>query len=290
MLAASYKEGDDLPFPLLATPKIDGIRALIVKGRLVSRSFRPLPNVAVRSALESVLPEGADGEITCGDLYATTSVVMSESAGADSFQFSWFDWAYDLDAPYEHRVRAIEEYLNTHSTDRIPGITIVPLVPVSVNDYAELEEFDKTAIEQGYEGVVVRVPHGKYKCGRSTMKEGLMIKIKRFVDEEAEIIATEELMYNTNEQHSDNFGNAKKSSFKEGMVRGDTLGAIIAMTPDCKIFKIGTGFTMDERNALWANRDTIAGMLVKYKCADGGSKDMPRCPVFIGIRHKDDTN
>jgi hypothetical protein len=79
MLAAAYREGVDLSFPLLATPKIDGVRALVVDGRLVSRSFKLIPNVALRAALETMLPEGADGEISCGSsLYDTTSAVMSE--------------------------------------------------------------------------------------------------------------------------------------------------------------------------------------------------------------------
>lgn len=35
-------------------------------------------------------------------------------------------------------------------------------------------------------------------------------------------------------------------------------------------FKIGTGFTEGQRDALWANRDTIVEQLVKYKCAEKG--------------------
>jgi DNA ligase-1 len=145
-------------------------------------------------------------------------------------------------------------------------------------------------LDQGYEGLVVRIPQGRYKCGRSTIKEGLMIKIKQYADCEAEIVGTEELMHNTNEEDTDNFGNVKRSSSLSGKVKGNTLGAIVAMTPEYDIFKIGTCFTTEERNAIWANRDNITGHFVKYKCAETGSKNLPRNPVFIAIRHKDDIN
>ena len=322
MLAASHTS-DVSSFPwkwetLFATPKIDGIRGLIVNGTLVSRSFKPIPNVTIRRILERVLPEGADGEITCGSLYDTTSVVMSENTKCTNFTFSWFDWAFpfktnwipkeqatsllskgdDINVPYIDRINAVAEYMpvveqnvrsNTGTIDE-PNFKIVPLIPTEIKNVQELQNYNSLVLNQGYEGVVVRIPHGRYKCGRSTINEGLMIKIKQYADCEAEIIGTEELMRNINEKNVDNFGNVKRSSSIDGMVRGNTLGAIVAMTPKYEVFKIGTGFTSDERDSIWANRDKIVGHFVKYKCATTGSKNLPRNPVFIAIRHKDDIN
>lgn len=284
MLAASYRDGDELSFPLLATPKIDGVRALIVGGKLVSRSFRSIPNATIRQALEAVLPEGADGEISCGTLYDTTSTVMSKDAGATGVTFSWFDWAYDLGAPYSERASAIREH--THNL-QYPN-QVVPLIPNRVNNMRDLELYEATMVALGHEGIVVRAPQGRYKCGRSTMKEGLMIKIKRNADHEAVIVGTEELMHNMNDEQADNFGKIKRSLAKQYLVPGDTLGAIVAEC-DGGTFKIGTGFTANQRNALWANRDIVVGKLAKYKCTGWGNKGMPMSPVFMGIRHPDDT-
>ena len=288
MLAAAYREGADLSFPLMATPKIDGVRAIMVNGRLVSRSFRLVPNINLRMELESLLPEGADGEISCGSLYETTSVVMSEYHDNFHVTFSWFDWAYDLDAPYGKRVAAIME----HTRDRdlkTEHVTVVPLVPDRIHGPRDLERYEATTLARGYEGVVVRAPHGRYKCGRSTLKEGLMIKIKREDDLEATIVGTEELMHNANEAQADNFGNAKRSLSKKHLVPGNTLGAIVARDAESNTFRVGTGFSIDMRDALWANRDAIVGQLVKYKCAGRGSRGLPRSPVFVGMRHPDDT-
>ncbi len=288
MLAATYQDGDNLSFPLLATPKVDGVRALIVNGTLVSRSFRPIPNTIIKQALEDLLPEGADGEITCGSLYDTTSIVMSKHAPANNVRFSWFDWAYDLNAPYENRVSAITKHVRTHCiTASYVGITIVPLVPKKMDNLQELEYFEKYALNNNFEGVVVRMPSGRYKCGRSTLKEGFMIKIKRSADYEGIIIGTEELMHNTNEEQADNFGNIKRSSAKNKLTAGDTLGALVVHSNGVT-FRIGTGFTTDMRDALWANRETVVGQLAKYKSSGVGRNGLPRSPVFMGLRHLDD--
>ena len=201
MLAAAYRKGVDLSFPLLATPKIDGVRALIVNGRLVSRSFKLIPNVGLRAALETMLPEGADGEVSCGSLYDTTSAVMSEHHVTKNITFSWFDWAYDLNAPYGERADAIREYTRNRNL-KTKHVIVVPLVPNRIDDARDLERYEAAMLARGHEGVVVRAPHGRYKCGRSTLKEGLMIKIKREDDFEALIIGTEELMHNMNDAHS----------------------------------------------------------------------------------------
>ena len=67
MLAASLKNINQLDYTkgYLATPKIDGIRALMIDGHLVSRTFKPIRNNYIRTMLEAVLPDGADGEIVC---------------------------------------------------------------------------------------------------------------------------------------------------------------------------------------------------------------------------------
>ncbi len=285
MLAATC--GDEpLKFPLLATTKVDGVRALIVNGKLVSRSFKPIPNDLIKSVLEDVLPEGADGELSCGDLYDTTSLVMSKHKVVRRFTFNWFDWAYDLDAPYEERALALVNEACRMRKD--PRAIVAPLIPSRIDNVLDLQYYESYALNNGFEGIVVRKPDGRYKCGRSTLKEGLMVKIKRFEDCEATVVAAEELMVNTNESQADNFGNSVKSSAADGLVPGGKLGALVAATGDGDVFRIGTGYTDAQRVAMWARRDDLLGQLVKYKCTQRGKKNLPRCPVFIAIRHEND--
>ena len=142
-----------LTFPLLATPKIDGIRALMVDGNLVSRSFKPIPNVAIRRTLESLLPDGADGEIVCtlsgcalrakedGSFHETVSAVMSENKDVE-FKFYWFDWAYDLNRAYEARVLTLTNYARVHVELEVHNV--IPLIPEVIRDASDLDIYEKS--------------------------------------------------------------------------------------------------------------------------------------------------
>ena len=90
LLAADATDAD-IRYPVLASPKIDGIRCLIVNGKAVTRSLKPIPNEHIRSMLEKYAPDGADGEIVVGDSFnATTSAVMSRD-GEPEFTYFIFD-------------------------------------------------------------------------------------------------------------------------------------------------------------------------------------------------------
>ena len=270
MLPATFDPNLPLEFPLLATPKIDGIRALIVDGRLVSRSLKPIPNERLRVLLESMLPEGADGEISRdGDFYDTTSFVMTKNAELNvSFKFHWFDWVYDSpDMPYSSRVSAMRKYFAVHES-ALEGV-VVPLLPDVVGNMSQLQKYERMALSKGFEGVIIRKPEGKYKYGRSTLRDALLMKIKTFADAEATITGFEELVR------------------KDGSM-GNTLGAIVAATEAGVNFKIGSGFTERQRCEIWNYRECLVGKYVKFKYSDYNVKTSPRFPVFIGLRHSDD--
>jgi DNA ligase-1 len=55
-------------FPYIATPKIDGIRFLMVDGIALSRTFKPIRNRHIQSLLQQYLPNGIDGELTSGQI------------------------------------------------------------------------------------------------------------------------------------------------------------------------------------------------------------------------------
>ena len=63
MLAGKCERLDALSFPVLATPKLDGIRCLKIDGRALTRSFKPVSNRSTREWIEANLPDGLDGEL-----------------------------------------------------------------------------------------------------------------------------------------------------------------------------------------------------------------------------------
>ena len=85
MLAGKCEQPEALNFPVLATPKLDGIRCLKIGGRALTRSFKPISNTFAREWIEANLPDGVDGELMLrgGTFNATTSAIGRESGEPD---------------------------------------------------------------------------------------------------------------------------------------------------------------------------------------------------------------
>ena len=163
---------------------------------------------------------------------------------------------------------------------------LLPQTPV--NSLGDLLAYKQSTLEVGYEGVMLRPPDGPYKQNRSTLREGYLIKLKRFTDAEAVCIGYGELMHNGNEAVTNELGRTARSSAQAGLIPGGTLGYLLCKTPDGVEFKIGTGFDAADRADLWAEQDKLMGRIVKYKSFPVGVKDAPRHPVWLGFRHPDD--
>ena len=103
---------------------------------------------------------------------------------------------------------------------------------------------------------MVRQGASPYKCGRSTVKEGGLLKLKSFIDNEAEILEVHEEMKNLNPAVKGNRGQTKRSSAKAGKVGKGTLGKFKVRGLNGKFagkeFFISTGvLTKEEKAALW---------------------------------------
>lgn len=294
-LAVKLEDWNNLDFTkheYLATPKIDGIRALKVNSRLVSKSFKLIRNRYIREILEQVLPEGADGEIIDDSekFQTTSSVVMSED-GRPEFTFKMFDWVQDdINEPYAKRILAMQAKAKEWRTNALFTKYVDLLIPLPITNLEELKEYEEDCLTEGYEGVILRIASGPYKCGRSTLREQYILKIKRFIDDEAIIIGFGEKMHNENKAQKDAFGRTKRSSAQAGKVAAGTLGYLIVRDVKTKKeFEVGTGFNNALRQKIWDNRGEFKGQMIVYKhFAQSGVLDLPRFPVFKGFRHPDD--
>ena len=69
-------------------------------------------------------------------------------------------------------------------------------------------------------------------------------------------------------------------------MKGKTLGALKVRDAENRVFSIGSGFDAAERDKLWAMRDSLIGKLVKFKHFPVGEKELPRFPIYLGLRSK----
>lgn len=284
MLAATIEDIQKLQYPLLASYKLDGVRAIVLKGKLISRTLKPLPNVLLQAKITADL-EGYDGEIIAGsptadDCYRKTiSATMSDVHAIQGVKYHIFDDITYLDMNYsERRSRQVAATLPSWCES---------VTQHWVGDADVLTFYEEQAIALGYEGLILRDPVGRYKFGRSTLKEGILLKLKRFLDAEATVVNFEERMHNANKATIDARGYTKRSSHQDKEIPTNSLGAIIVNWQGQEL-SIGTGFTEADRQSIWENRDRYLGWEVKFKYFPVGMKDLPRHPVFLGWRYPTD--
>jgi DNA ligase-1 len=285
MLAATLDSDSiaNLHYPLIATPKIDGVRTVILEGEAFSRALKPVPNRQLRHWLESCFGRFAatlDGEfILPGKPFEVTSGAWRNAdAGLPA------DWQYLIfDAPgpgrYTQRLDRLAQMPLTHWASILPATT--------VRDDDALLAYEAACLAGGYEGVMLRDPDGLYKHGRSTLREQGLMKLKRFRDSEAAVVSTKELLHNNNTQQVDAFGLAKRSHHRANLVPCGTLGALVVRGTgvfEGITFDVGTGFTAAQRQDLWVVRKQLIGMTVNFTYQETGVKNKPRFPSFKGFR------
>lgn len=284
-----------LRFPLIASPKLDGVRALVKGGVVLSRSLKPIPNRHVQELFGCPELEGFDGELIVGSstdpqCFQNTSGAVRRADGEPDVTFYAFD-RWDKPLPYMARLMSMVPWLNLFGEDLEMHYSEV------IEDMAALEAFEAKCLNDGYEGVILRDPEGPYKFGRSTAKEGYLLKLKRFKDSEARILAVEELMHNGNEAKKNELGRTERSSHKENLVPAGTMGRLyVEDIHTGQRFYIGTGFDMETRGHFWGLRESVAdsslwkagGLIVKYKFFPVGVKELPRHPVYLGLRDEFD--
>lgn len=277
-----------IKFPVLVSEKLDGIRVCILNGKAVTRTLKEVPNRWIFKQLSNTLFDGLDGEVTVDDPTApdvfavTTSAVMSRDGNPD-FSFRVFDSFDGSQDPYLLRLAKLYRRL---SECEFPFIQIVK--QTIVDNQSQLDELEEFYVSEGYEGVMIRDGNAPYKYGRSTAKEGILLKVKRFADAEGVVIRVEEKMTNQNPKTTNALGYSARSTAKSGMQPIGVMGALVVAFGNGLELSIGSGFTDDQRREIWEKRIDTLGTLCRYKYQPSGVKNLPRFPVFAGFRHPQD--
>lgn len=296
VMLAAKADIDQIRFPVLASPKLDGIRAFVVDGVVMSRNMKPIPNRYVQELWGSSngIFDGIDGELIVGkpnapDVFRTTTSGVMSADGEPDVTFHVFDILNPstVNASFEERLSLLSETIQMRRREGHRRIQLVPHTRITTP--AGLRAFQEEMLRLGYEGTMVRDPRGPYKFGRSTEKEGYLLKLKNFEDSEAMIIGFECQYHNANEAKRNAAGKLERSTKKSGKVALDRLGTLTVRDIHTGVeFDLGTGFTDAERDRLWKEQDSLFGRVVKYRYFPSGSKEKPRFPTFVGFRDRRD--
>lgn len=291
LLAATIEDTSKLKYPVLVSKKLDGIRCIIIDGVVYSRSMKPIRSKIVQKLFGKAEYNNFDGELLYGDWAAkdvfniTTQVVMAtelkEYFDVSKISLAVFDV---IDSPngFEHRCHEVVKRVYDSKNFQIYSVPHLTCL-----NEADLLTVEQDCLDAGYEGIMVRSLTGTYKQGRSTLKDGILGKLKRFSDDEALVIGFEEKMHNTNSAYTNEVGRTQRSQAQEGMIGAGTLGALVCTCKGIQ-FTIGSGLDDKTRDMIWQNKDSYLGKLVRFKYFAVGMKDSYRFPVFQGFRDEED--
>jgi DNA ligase-1 len=284
---------EDYVFPLYVSVKIDGIRCCIQPSAgAVSRQIKPIPNNHIRTILNAnEALKYCDGELltfTNGKMdnfNQVQSKVMSVE-GTPDFAYYIFDHFQFPDKPYTERRLYMP---NGHGHVKVVSQFII-------YNQAELDIYEEMAVTDGWEGLIARSIHGPYKYGRSTAKEGTLLKVVRKHRAEGIVTATYERLHNANEATINALGYTERTSHKDNKVGRDDLGGLSLLWDGiCNgvayqgitepiHFDCGTGYDDSMRSRLWGMREDLIGKIVTFEFRGIGTNKRPRFPVFIGFR------
>lgn len=287
MLAATLEDPSSLRFPVLVSPKLDGLRCIIRGGRAVSRSLKPFRNQYVQEVMgRHTELEGLDGELIVGEpnvghvLNRTQSGIMSAD-GRPEFKFYVFDNINAEREPFQVRYDSLYQFKHPH---------VEVVRHVAIHSAQELLNYESIVLRNGYEGIMIRGIMSPYKFGRATENEHSLFKFKRFRDGEAVVTGLEEGVINMNTAELDNLGLSKRSLHVANMLPAKRVGTILAtdlVTGEQMNISPGR-MNYQMRQFYWEHPQQLIGQIIKYKTFDYGSLDASRFSTFQAIRSAED--
>lgn len=294
---------EKLVFPAIWQPKIDGVRAYH-PGQFLARSMEPHANRFTANFFNNPMLQGFDGELAAEHhqnprLCSLTTSATNTHAG-EPFVLWWlFDDFSNPDVGYLQRfhdmckrVEVIKQF------DPALGQRLRIVECRIVKNLDEFLALHAAGVEAGYEGSIYRRIDGLHKDGRSTNREGGLLRVKPFTEDECRITRLEEGRTNGNEQTTGANGKAKRSTHAENMVPNGMLGAYYGVTikdivvnngkkiiPKGTEVKVSAG-KMDhgQRKYAMEHPEEFIGTIGKFQHFPKGVKDKIRFPTHQSFR------
>ena len=247
-LAKSYHENIDVS-QYYVSEKLDGVRGRWDGKRLLSKNGNEY--FAPKWFIDKFPDVPLDGElwISRGKFEQTVSIVSRHQPGEEWKQIKFM--IFDLPGnslSFEQRVAKIQQLVLASNSPYLKYIE-----QSTFENKQQLQQYLNDIIAKGGEGVMLHKKAAYYQIGRTES----LLKLKAFQDAEAVVI-----------------GHTKGKGKYHGM-----LGALIVKNDNGKVFKIGTGFTTQQRQ-----NPPVIGSVITYKYWGYTNKGIPKFSVFMRIR------
>ncbi len=284
---------DTLKYPLLASFKYDGIRAIFINGQIYSRSLKPLTNVALQARFRAIKDHSKDNNVILDGEFWCSSVTFNELSGIirsddkdlpDDLVFHCFDYLTEENKSFMARVK---DYSSQKQLEKESKYYYSPVVQKVVNDKETLEASFDFALNNGFEGLILRNPTSKYKFGRASLKQDIAYKMKPYLTYDSKIIkitqSTE--VREGAEKKINELGRSVTSQKKADRVLIEKAATFVVYHNGNEL-GVSLPMTDEEKTYIWNNQAEFIGRTIEYKGLAIGSKHVPRHSVFL--RYRDD--
>ncbi len=298
---------DNIKYPLLASTKLDGYRCIFYKGEILTRSLKQVQNKQLREKFEKIREYTKDNNcILDGEIYSheltfqeLNKFFMSKDLEneksikkygkilkiPESVKYFAFDCIINDNLEEEFFKRCLKLH---KITDKFKHI-VEYVTQIDVYKKEDVDKYFEKVLEEGYEGLILKNPNGRYKCGRGTIKEGLIYKVKPFITFDTEITGVvQATKVDPNaEKKVNELGRSVTSKKKDDRILIEKASAFNVQYEGQEL-KVVLAMTDEEKEEIWANRKSYIGKLIEYKGLLVGSKYVPRHPVFVRFRKDKD--
>ncbi len=255
------------PRPYIVQPKLDGERCRAVfgpEGLTLLTSHGRVVNDMVPHLVEALAasPLAALGEID-GELYThglDFQVVQSIVGRSKNIHPEHHKIGFHVfDVVSGHAQEGRLQRLAHVARDLPEGLALVPWR--EARNMAEISAVAGDWLAEGYEGVILRRSDALYERKRVST----LMKFKPGREDEYEVIG------------------AVEEQDQSGRPKG-RLGALLARGDDGAQFSVGTGFTIPQREEMWAEKSKLPGRKVRIRFQELTSgRGVPRFPVFTAL-------
>lgn len=280
--------------PMMASYKLDGIRCIFTPdGRMLSRSFKPIQNVRLQKKFDYLKVYCKENNTYLdGEIYGhgmtfqeITHFVMTKDTGfeeiPEALQFNAFDVITDDNL----NDKAIDRY-NILKDIKSRIFTCKPDLHVVAQQLVEtpgsIENLMANALDDGYEGLILKAPDSPYKAGRVTTRSGMGYKFKPYQTWDATIIDVEQgtKVKDNVARTFDSWGYSQTSGKKGDRELVDKACAVKVLYEGKELW-VSLAMPDEQKQEVWLNRDKYIGKSIEYKGMLVGAKDVPRHPVFL---------
>jgi len=300
----AYDKACLLKYPLIGSFKLDGFRTIFYQAQMRTASLKPFNNININTKFAPIVKmidemisinPLLDGELIAPSLpfNVFSGIFRSDEMPlpADT-KFNIFDTVLGdrFDVGFTQRIEEIDYWVK-HFPDLINKVEqIVFNSPEEVIAYYE-KALSQVVEYNGEEhntcdGLILRLPTGKYKLGRGTLKEGLIYKLKPYQTFDAKIISVEEgtNVSSTAEKTINELGYSRTSKKKGDRVLGGWAKNFVVIHDGIGELSISIKATLEEKRKILKEPENYIGRYIEYKGLMIGAKDLPRHPVTIRLR------